>query len=429
MLDTLRPDHLALHGYPLPTAPYLSSLAERSAVFENAFSTSSCTAPAVASMFTGLYPTRHGVYEVLFAHRRLRRTAASLGKAVFPYRLNVLPTELATLPERLHELGYETFGFSSNPNVDQPMGFDRGFDHFHYAWEWADAPELLAGVRTKESELRMARPRFVYVHFMDPHAPYESRDGWLLESKADKSRLQRTLIRYDSEIGFLDHHLELLLELLDLRPETLLVIASDHGEELGERGGFGHEYGLHAELNNVLLMIHGPGLDIRPGIVDVNASLIDIVPTVMEAVGAPLDEEVDGSSLLPLVQGEAGSARAARSFQDRTLYAHRRRRSPDGGTREAWSVIRDRWKLIEDHGRGLPPGGERKLYDRASDPRESLDVLEANPAVADDLRASLDALKASGVRKSQLEAIELDGKRVEQLEALGYTDRGSAAAP
>jgi arylsulfatase A-like enzyme len=421
MLDTLRPDHLELYGYTKPTAPFLASLGSRSAVFAAAYSTSSCTAPAVASIFTGLYPTRHGVYETLFAHDRLRLNAVEQGATRAEYRLNVLPSDTATLPERLQDLGYETFGFSSNPNVDRPMGFDRGFDHFFYSRR-LDAAGMVEAVTSQLEALDRAHPRFVYVHFMDPHFPYHWRKQWLTADVSDPTRKPRGLARYDSEISFLDHHLERLFELLQIRDDTLVVIASDHGEAFGEHGVIRHGYGLNAELNDALLLIHGTALGIEPVTIDVNVSLIDILPTVLDAVGAPREPEIDGRSLVPLVRaGAADVARHTREFESRTLFAHRRLRPSGELTKEGWAAIRDRWKLIEDHGPTRAAGGEWWLYDRLADPGERADVQVANPDVARSLRASLDTFKGS-VRESEWETAELSSEQIRQLRALGYAD-------
>ena len=126
VLDTLRADHLELYGYGDSTAPFLARVGKQSAVFTRAFSTSSWTAPATASLFTGLYPTRHGV--MLGFRAKLRREAERATETTI--RVGKLPSSVATLPEHMKRLGYRTYGIATNVNIGSAMGFDRGFDRF-----------------------------------------------------------------------------------------------------------------------------------------------------------------------------------------------------------------------------------------------------------------------------------------------------------
>lgn len=124
-IDTLRPDHLGFLGYPRDTAPYLSSLARGSVVFRRAFSTSTWTAPATASLLTSRHPQDHGVRSGFFVDRKRASPAGATA-----IRLPRLPDSMPTLPEFFHDHGYETFGITANVNVGPEIGFDRGFDHF-----------------------------------------------------------------------------------------------------------------------------------------------------------------------------------------------------------------------------------------------------------------------------------------------------------
>ena len=130
LIDTLRPDYLEVYGYPRSTAPFLSSLAKDSVVFEHAFSTSSWTVPSVASMFTSTYPHRHGVVQGLMAFKKQLRKLEKKERASLT--LNRLPDGILTLPEHFKHYGYSTFGIAANVNLGPDLGFQRGFDRFFH---------------------------------------------------------------------------------------------------------------------------------------------------------------------------------------------------------------------------------------------------------------------------------------------------------
>ena len=123
VIDTLRADHLPLYGYAHPTTPFLSELARDGIVFDRAYSTSSWTAPATASLFTSLYPFQHGVVTGMVATLRARRLDPTI-------TLNAIPGEATTLPEIMRRAGYRTFGVADNLNICAAEGFDQGFDEF-----------------------------------------------------------------------------------------------------------------------------------------------------------------------------------------------------------------------------------------------------------------------------------------------------------
>ena len=120
VVDTLRADRLAAYGHEPDTTPFLSGLAERSVVFENAWSTSSWTAPATASLFTGLYPSQHGVLTGMSLFRRNQVFDEWVGKTT---KLNTIPDELETLPEYFAARGYRTYGVADNVNLCEEEGF------------------------------------------------------------------------------------------------------------------------------------------------------------------------------------------------------------------------------------------------------------------------------------------------------------------
>ncbi len=243
LLDTWRRDSLAVFGGDPGLMPKLNRRAAESVVFEDVLSNSSWTRPSVASFWTGLLPEEHGAIDRGFA----------------------LAESQVTLAETLGQLGYFTAAFVSNYGaLGREFGFDQGFDLYHElrkpAARRADAPYRRAehvnrAVRGwMEQRGRAAasagRPMFLYLHYLDPHTPYFS---------GGRASLRPTVSRkaYDAELTYLDGELDAMIEFLlaELDGPTVLMIASDHGEEFGEHDGQGHGYSLYSELVSVPVIV------------------------------------------------------------------------------------------------------------------------------------------------------------------------------
>ena len=308
VVDTLRRDHLPFYGYGRDTAPVLGKLAAEGAVFDG-LSTTSWTRPAVASILTGLHPVRH-------------RTLLD----------DALPDAATTLAERLGAQGYMTLGISSNAHISSAFGFEQGFDELvplMQDFESGPSPSPADVNRALSDRLDALRPPyFLYLHYLDPHAPYDPETAWdgspldeRLGSVAPirgvdlRQRLfvERSpqLVRdaidlYDGEIRGVDRAIgEALSGLRErgLLESTLTVVTADHGEEFEEHGRMGHGKTLYAETVQVPLLFHAPGV-VRAGLRGGFASVMDIVPTAGELLGLEIDEwEVDGRSLADVTLG------------------------------------------------------------------------------------------------------------------------------
>jgi arylsulfatase A-like enzyme len=404
VIDTFRPDHLGINGYSRPTAPFLEDLMARSTVFRRAWSTSSWTAPATSSVFTSLYPTRHGVTVGFLAQKRIAKES---GQKVLLHRL---PASIATLPELLHAAGYATYGLATNVNIGSEIGFDRGFDRFRRN-NGRVATKVARQLASWKRTVLGSRPYFLYLHFDDVHAPYEERSPWYRDEGGESAN---KISAYDSDISYLDQVLEGLYRDFGWDRNTLLVVVSDHGEELGERGRFGHWFSLFDELLRVLLVVSGADLGIPAQSVGAGASLVDVLPTILDVVGCPLPADRDGTSLAPLLRPDA--AAAAGEAVPRTLFAHRM--EPRGGANpedlHMWAAVHGRWKLIDQ------PGG-RKLFQVEADPRERTNRLDQRPEIAARLEQELERFRAAGIdRSGDTAEVELDAKTLDELEKLGY---------
>lgn len=368
VIDTLRADHLGTYGYEREdgqiTSPVIDAFAETGVVFETTWSQAPWTRPSMAALHSGLFCTAHTVNQIY----------------------DRLPDGATTLAEMAYAQGYRTGGFSANANVGVTYGFGQGFETL---WTVGKATSLLHMTRWGEFERLFfnimmgkfiydgadhaalvneqtfawldevtedARPKFTYVHYIDPHTPYmPPEDGWLFEGEPvdvmaafdqeelrrggqvhefpfDSLRLseeavQEAIRMYDAEIRYVDQQFGLLLD--GLRERGLLdegdwlILTSDHGEEFMEHGRLGHGQSLFEEQVHVPLIVVGP--EARPGARQAEGvNLLDVHQTVADLVGFewPANEEGErlpmtpSLSLLPLLDGEPAE-------KSRLLYAER----------------------------------------------------------------------------------------------------------
>ncbi len=408
LIDALRRDELGCYGNRRPVSPHLDALAAEGALFADAIAVSSWTRPAVASLFTGLRPTTHGVND----------------------RSDALRPEATTLAELLHGAGYRTGGFVTNPHAGARFGFSQGFERFRgFTHRQVDAFDVnRAFLDWLDAGAADPRPVFAYLHTTDPHGPYEPTAPWrqrfaagvppelgsrpslneLVEKEVAGEEREAAPLRrlYDAEVAANDAAFGELRAALRRRgrwSRTLVVMLSDHGEEFREHGGWEHGYTLHREVLEVPLLIRLPGL---PGGVRVRQTVrqVDLLPTILEAVGAPLPPRLEGRSLLPLLSGRQPPA------------------SPpvlsylqfDG--RRAAAVTTPSYRLIASLRTAEP---ELALYDRRHDRLELRDVGAERPVALAYLRHLLrDGETPSAGLAHKVRSF--DPETMAQMRALGY---------
>ena len=414
VVDTLRADRLSFYGCEKETAPFLAEIASESVVFDHTWAASSWTAPSTASIFTGVYPDRHGVLVGYFHYKNRQERLA------MEAQLNRIPPELATLPRALASAGYRCYGIADNPNVCERMGFTAGFELFEtYDYEGAERVNetLEAWLPTIQGE---EAPYFVYLHYMDPHAPYHAREPWYEEElEREDDPIHNDRLAYDSEIAYLDQHLEQVFEWLDLREEAVVLFTSDHGEEFAEHGGKGHTEKLFNELVSIPLFIRPPGPG-RAARVSAQASQVDLLPTVLELAQARPARLSDGISLLPFLED------AQASVPERPIYMMRSGLI-DAQPLERRAVVQGNFKGILTRVGPLTRPREVRtefdLYHLGRDPGELEDVMDAHPRVAGDLRGLLfdHVDRPRPVRRSFFEPEAMTDERAEMLDRLGYS--------
>ncbi len=429
LLDTLRPDYLELYGFPRETAPFLNQLGETSAVFDQAYSTSSWTAPATASLFTGLYPPQHGVQVGFLIQQNIQKdmwakkvshlsstngeSDSETPKNPVPFQL--LSDEFLTLPEVFHNEGYTTYGFTTNLNISTDLNFDQGFDYFRFE-NMAPAERVFEQLRHAKNHMNNRKPYFLYLHFLDPHAPYHPREPYFVEQTTPAGNQVEA---YLSELRYLDRYLEKIFDELNLHEQTLVILLSDHGEEFADHGNSGHGPTLYRELNQVLMMAYGPSFGIRPGRFQENVSLIDVLPTMQEFLDVPFTESSQGISLLPMLRGGEGEQSVKKRLQERTLFAHRVRADDPSNVIELWAAIGGNKKII-DTGRGETRRYE--AYDLKTDIREQNNLYDAEELPFPSLLGELKEHQALKRHTAIVGFQEVDEELQETLEALGYIE-------
>ena len=397
-VDTLRQDHLPLYSYDKDTSPFLTTIAHDGVVFENAYATSSWTAPATASIFTGLYPFQHGVVAGRMAVRELQKSG-------LPLRLNRIPRKAETIAEVMKSAGYSTWAITQNANVSPEMGFDQGFDLMSRHSPGQRADDITAKVLELRPRILSRRPYFLYLHYMAPHSPYEGHEPLFdpaLEGDA------RRVSAYDSEIRHVDDHIGRVFRAMGWETALFMLVA-DHGEELGDHGRFGHAKTLYAEVLKVPVVVRAPGL--VPGgfrIYD-RISQVDILPTLRDVVGARQSKASPGVTLWPLLRG------AARGLPARTLYA------------DLWPahtlVLREPWQraTIDGHFKLIQGPGGPMLFDLDRDWLDVHNRADAYPDLVLDLRRRHQEFEARSPRlEREFEDTVLDPQLNDELRALGY---------
>jgi arylsulfatase A-like enzyme len=308
VVDTLRSDHLSCYGYARPTSPAICALAGDGVRFTRAYTVRTATTPAIASMFTGLYPHRHGVKDL--------------------YRL--LPAVMTTVPERLKAAGWATGGFvSSFVMMRDFSGLDQGFDIYE---DDVRTRELLRDNYQRDAAATVDRAiawlgangphAFLFLHLIEPHGPYTPpspyKERFALPAVGaepahvpeyqrlpDLRTVNEYVGRYDGEIAAADAQMARVMAALrahDWYDRATILLLADHGESLGEEDHwFEHGRGVHDAEARVplILKLAGPVSDApAPGTALATAvSVLDVFPTLLAAADLPVPADTYGTDL------------------------------------------------------------------------------------------------------------------------------------
>lgn len=441
-IDTLRADYLSCYGYPQKTSPHIDRIAGEGVTFLQAFAQASMTAPSHASMFTSLYPFRHGVR---------RNNHPYLGKE-------------KTLAEILRAKGYRTAAFiSSEPLKSTLCRLDKGFDLYFEKFtsrlfavdevarfmlvEFIDETGILGSVEMDPIERKAvdtnkdvvkwlakkrSGPFFAWIHYYDPHTPYRAPEELVEKfySGGDPYDPEKTSMHnveipddmrselrgvtdldyvralYAAEVNYTDRYIGELrktLEELKLLDNTILVIVADHGEGLGEHNYIEHASKIYEEQLWIPLIIRFPnrftgGMKIREMVASV-----DIAPTVLDLLGFEGISGSDGRSLLPVTQDGYKEENSRHLYAETVKWDER-------------SMRNDRYKLI----RNGQSEQRFELYDLIEDPDESINLSADRKEVFSALQKELDEI----IKKDPVPDLTKSGttnkRTLDRLKSLGY---------
>jgi choline-sulfatase len=392
-VDTLRADHLGCYGYLAIQTPQLDSLASRGTRFAQAVTPVPLTLPSHASILTGTYPFVHGVRD--------------MGGFV----LGESPSTMATL---LSQAGFRTAAFVGSVTLDHRYGVNRGFDTYDDEMPPAEGqatsrkPERRAEAVVDRTLAWLAARRagrfFLWVHFFDPHSPYDPPPPF---------RAQYSGRPYDGEIAYTDAQLGRLLEGIrkqNSSDHTLFVVMADHGESLGEHGESTHGIFLYDAAMRIPLVIAGPGVPAGQ-VIQAQVRSIDVMPTILAAVKIKAGDYLQGVSLWPLIEGSRGLPPESRFALMETIYPR---------THLGWSELRavrtKEWKYIQ--------APQEELYSLLTDPSESRNTVKSDVAVTQRFKTVLSGALGEASRDMMLHPSTIPAEVRQELASLGYVSAG-----
>ena len=428
-MDTTRRDHVSAYGFPRPTTPHLDALAAEGVLFERASAPAPITLPSHTTIMTGLYPFHHGV-----------RNNGTY----------VAGDSLQTLAEALQSHGYRTGAIVGAFPVARQFGLDQGFgdydDEFpatstsrkadtaqrratdvtNRALAWLDGQPVGGSTPGSASGSPAADatppgpaggsstgPFFLWAHYFDPHHPYDPPEPHKSAFPDDP---------YSGEIHYADTEIGRLLDGLaerGLTERTVIIVAADHGEALGQHEEQTHSFFIYDTTQQVPLLLRLPnvgpftGSKWRGKRIENMVGLVDLLPTALDALGIPQRETpmVDGKSLLPLV---AKGAPGHSWVYHETLVPRL-----EYGTAELRALERGRYKYIR--------APRRELYDLVADPEETTNLAQRDSWVADEMERDLAGLLRN--EGDTAPTVEMDAETIARLRSLGYLAGSESSSP
>jgi len=397
-IDTLRADHVGCYGYKQIKTPNIDSLAADGARFDHAFAVVPVTLPSHSALLTGTYPMLSGMHD---------------------FSGNKLTPQQPTLAAVLKQAGYVTGAVIGSAVLDSRFGLNQGFDFYYDHFEFSRLDEanldemerpgnVVADLALDWLAKNSQKKFFLWMHLYDPHYPYRPPEPYSREYTAHP---------YDGEIAFADEQVGRLLRFLKekvLYQNTLILLTGDHGESLGEHGEKTHGFFVYNATVHVPLIIRLPEKTAARTVSDL-VSLVDLMPTVLAALGLEIPSQVQGRSLLPELRGE--DADRARDLYSETFLPR---------LHFNWSELR----ATENTKYHFIDAPKPELYDLTKDPGELQNLFSEKKAVAEEMHSKLTALiREYSAGKEMAEKTGLDPALMERLKSLGYAGFSGGSDP
>jgi arylsulfatase A-like enzyme/Tfp pilus assembly protein PilF len=381
------------YGAASDATPTIDRLSARGVRFARAETAVPLTGPSHATILTGQYPPAHGVR----------------GNVVF-----TLGSHFPTAATRLKRLGYATAAFVGAYPVAGAFGFSQGFDRFDESFHETSPGEQGAERRANEvSDAALAwlrdapHPYFLWLHYYDPHAPYDPPEPF-------RTKFQNH--PYDGEIAFTDQQISRVLDAVqasDHARNTVVTLVADHGEGLGDHGELTHGVLIYQSTMRVPLVMAGAAIA-GGRTVSAPVGTIDVLPTLLSYAGAPVDRNLPGRDLHPLIEG--------RALAEDPLYSE----SLFGRLNMHWATLRGwmagDWKLIS--------GAKPELYDLSKDPDEQHDLAAGDPSRVERMRDQLQrALARIAPGGDRAQPNQISAEQEQRLRSLGYAAGSGGNGP
>jgi len=389
-IDTLRADHIGAYGYKRAETPTIDALARSGLLFEHAYSQVPLTLASHTSLLTGTYPFHNGVQD---------------------FTGNPLSPNIRSVAQALEAQGYDTAAIVSSYVLDRSWGLNRGFRLYYDVFKGSsfleNDPGLVerqAGGSVDEALKWLRRPRskpsFLWLHLYDPHSGY---------SPPEPFRTRFTESPYDGEIAYADHELGRVIAYLKQRglyDRMLIILASDHGESLGDHGEKEHGFFVYHSTMHVPLVVKPPlASGFKPHPVSDPVPIMGIAPTILGALNLhdPIEQQFETESLV-----------APRSSDAALVYSE----SFYSFSSFGWSPVR----TVNNRSYQFIEAPKPELFDLRNDPEEKRNLIAGLPAVASVLSQELKNLVARYAPKDSPAGAgsQLDAAAVEKLRALGY---------
>lgn len=458
ILDCGRQDRLSCYSYKKHTSPNIDKIAEEATIYKNAISVSPWTLPSHASIFTGTYVSTH---------------KTDLGNE----RLN---ESFITIAEALREFGYYTIGISSNVWISQRTNLNKGFTFFknvnvppffekkppsflkkflnichNFYWNYYYGKKYDKGAHHANRLLKKIilktykeKPLFVFVNYLECHLPYKpplqfryqfiepnykhltnkvNQDAYAyMAGKVAMGELDFMILNalYDAEIKYLDHKVGELFDFiknLNIIDNTIFIITSDHGENIGEHGLMDHQFSVHNTLLKIPLIIRYPSLSPKATYVDQYVQSIDLFKTLVEVLNIKnsyLSEQLQGKVLLPECLKNNENIAYAEYLVPATHLI--KKRFPDVDLSQFSSTYR---AIFLDQYKYISSDKENRLYDLTNDPYEKKDIISHNPEITTMMKTKINEIRKSltlNEKPRNEEKYALDGEIKKALENLGY---------
>ena len=385
-LDTTRADRIGCYGYAKARTPNLDFLASNGVRFSNAYCQVPLTLPSHCSILTGTYPIYHQVHN---------------NGSYYLWHSQI------TLAEILKERGYETAAFVSSFTVDSRFGLDQGFEVYDDKFQEDEVIKTFRSERRADRVFssfsawvdKNAEEKFLcWIHFYDPHLPYDPPSPFREEFS---DRL------YDGEIAYMDLYVGKAIEKLrerNILDKTLIILAGDHGEALGEKGELDHGIFIYDNTLKVPFILYSEK-NLPAGItISLRVRLIDIMPTILEMLEIPIHKEIQGTSLIKYMEG--------RKRDDLPSYIETYLPREDYNWSELIGLIDSDWKYIQ--------APKEELYNLKRDPAEEKNVIDKEKKVASEMKEKLKSMikdYSSGIEARKKKLIL---EEQEKLRSLGY---------